>query len=92
MNSALSITIYPVSAMNILKSFVNFLKAEKLEYWHRDRSIEIVALEKGLNIDSIKHEMKAIVKNKGRVEAISQLRHRFHVPLSSAWRFIDKLD
>ena len=78
--------------MKILKAIADFFKAEKVEYWHRDRSIEIVALEKELDINSIKEEMKEIVKREGRVEAISKLRHRFHVPLSSAWRFINKLD
>ena len=78
--------------MKILKAIADFFKAEKIEYWHRDRSIEIVALEKGLDINSIKDEMKEIIKREGRVEAISKLRHRFHVPLSSAWRFVDKLD
>lgn len=77
--------------LKILKAIVDFFVAEKTEYWHRNRSIEIVALEKGIDIDLLKAEFKEVVKNKGRVEAISILRQRFHVPLSSAWRFIDKL-
>ena len=78
--------------MKILKALSDFFKAEKIEYWHRDRSIEIIALEKGIDIDSIKQETKTILKNEGRVEAITKLRHRFHVPLSAAWRFVDNLD
>lgn len=78
--------------MQLLKAITDFFKAEKTEYWHRDRSIEIVALEKGIDINSIKEEMKEIIIRKGRVEAISTLRHRFHVPLSAAWRFIDRLN
>ena len=81
-----------VSTMKLLKAIADFFTAEKIEYWHRDRSIEIVAAEKGLKIDSIKDEIKIILKNEGRVVAISKLRHRFHVPLSAAWRFVDKLD
>ena len=78
--------------MQILKAIAGFFKAEKVEYWHRDRSIEIVAHEKGMDIDSLKDEIKVIIKNEGRVSAITKLRHRFHVPLSAAWRFVDKLD
>lgn len=78
--------------MNIIKIISDFFKAEKTEYWHRDRSIEIVALEKGLDINLIQQEIKTIIKNEGRVVAITRLRHRFHVPLSSAWRFVNKID
>jgi hypothetical protein len=77
--------------MKILTAISDFFKAEKTEYWHRDRSIEIVASEQDIDINSLKQEMKEIIKHEGRVEAISKLRHRFHVPLSAAWRFIDKL-
>ena len=78
--------------MHILKAIADFFKAEKIEYWHRDRSIEIVAAEKEIDINSLKLDIQAIIKNEGRVAAISILRHRFHVPLSSAWRFVNKLD
>ena len=76
----------------ILNTIVDFFKADKTEYWHRNRTIEIVALEKGIDIDSIKEETIEILNKEGRVEAIVKLRHRFHVPLSAAWRFVDKLD
>jgi hypothetical protein len=33
-----------------------------------------------------------ILENKGRVEAIINLRKRFHVTTSAAWRFVDKLN
>ena len=78
--------------MRLLKAIADFFKAEKVEYWHRDRSIEVVAHEKGIDIDSLKDETKAVIQKQGRVEAITKLRHRFHVPLSAAWRFVDKLD
>lgn len=78
--------------MQIFKVIADFFKAEKTEYWHRDRSIEVVAHEKGIDIDSLKDETKVIIQNEGRVEAITKLRHRFHVPLSAAWRFVNKLD
>lgn len=78
--------------MRILNAIVDFFRAEKTEYWHRNRTIEIVALEKGMDIDSIKEETIEILNKEGRVEAITKLRHRFHVPLSAAWRFVDKLD
>ena len=78
--------------IKILKAIADFFEAEKTEYWHRDRSIEIVAKEKGIDIDVLKEETKAMLEKEGRVEAIEKLRHRFHVPLSAAWRFVDKLD
>jgi len=78
--------------MTLFKAISDFFKAEKVEYWHRDRSIEVVASEKGLNIDAVKAEFTAVMKNEGRVNAVTKLRQRFQVPLSSAWRFIDKLD
>lgn len=77
--------------MQMLKAIADFFKAEKIEYWHRDRSIEIVALEKGIDIHALKEETKDLVEKVGRVEAITKLRKRFHVPLSVAWRFVDKL-
>ena len=78
--------------MTIFKAISTFFKAEKIEYWHRNRSIEVVALEKGLNVEDIKSEFQFIIKNEGRVNAIAKLRQRYHVPLSSAWRFIDKIE
>jgi len=78
--------------MQLLKAILDFFKADKTEYWHRDRSIEVIALENGLDIDTIKEETISSIKNKGRVEAITKLKHRFHIPLSAAWRFVDKLD
>jgi hypothetical protein len=78
--------------MSILKAILDFFKAEKTVYSHRNRTIEIIALEKGININSIKEDTKVILENKGRVEAIINLRKRFHVTTSAAWRFVDKLD
>jgi len=76
----------------LFKSITDFFFAEKTEYWHRDRSIEVVALEKGVDINSLSAEIKVTIELEGRVEAIKKLRHRFHVPLSSAWRFVNKID
>jgi len=78
--------------MPVFKSILNFFKAEKTAYSHRHRTIEIVALEKGIDIDSIRDETKAILENKGRVKAIEHLTKRFHVPLSAAWQFVNNLD
>ena len=78
--------------MKILKSITEFFNAEKIEYWHRDRSIEVIAVERNMDINVIAEETRKTIKNKGRVEAIKNLRHRFHVPLSAAWRFVNKLD
>ena len=59
--------------MKILKAIADFFKAEKTEYWHRDRSIEIVAKEKGIDIDVLKEETKAMLEKEGRVETIASL-------------------
>lgn len=76
----------------ILKIISNFFKADKIEYWHRNRSIEIVASEQGVDIDVLKDEIRDTLEAEGRVNAVVKLRHRFHVPLSAAWRFVNKLD
>ena len=78
--------------MQILKSILDFFKAEKTTYSHRNRTIEVIALEKGIDIDSIKDDTKAILGKEGRVEAVIKLRKRFHVTTAAAWRFVDKLD
>ena len=78
--------------MRLIKSILNFFKAEKTTYSHRNRTIEVVASEQGLDLDSLKEETKAILKREGRVEAIEMIEKRFHVPLNAAWRFVDKLD
>lgn len=78
--------------MPILKPILDFFKAEKTTYSHRNRTIEIIALEKGIDIDSIKDDTKVILENEGRIEAVVNLRKRFHVTTAAAWRFVDKLD
>jgi len=78
--------------MNLFKKISNFFFADKIEYWHRDRSIEVIALERNIDIDIISKETRETIKNKGRIEAIKKLRQQFHVPLSAAWRFVNKLD
>jgi len=78
--------------MKILKSIKDFFNTEKVEYWHRDRSIEVVAVERKMDINIIAEETLKTIKNRGRIEAIKKLRHQFHVPLSAAWRFVNKLD
>ena len=78
--------------MLILKPILDFFKAKKTVYSHRNRTIEIIALEKGIDIDAIKDDTRAIIEKEGSVEAIVKLRKRFHVTLSAAWRFVDKLE
>lgn len=78
--------------MKIIEAIREYFRTEKLEYWHRDRSIETVAKEKGMDVEVLKNEIRGVIKKEGRVEAITRLRHRFHVPLNAAWRFIDKID
>ncbi len=78
--------------MRILKPVLDFFKAEKTVYSHRDRTIEIIALEKGIDINSIKQEIKAIMEREGKVEAVINIRKRFHTTLSAAWIFVDKLE
>jgi hypothetical protein len=78
--------------MPIFESLLDFFNAEKTTYSHRNRTIEIVALEKGIDIDSIIQETKTMLENEGTVEAVVKLRKRFHVTDSAAWRFVDNLD
>ena len=33
-----------------------------------------------------------MLDDKGRADTIIWLTHRFHVPLSTAWNFVDQLD
>lgn len=76
----------------ILTSIVDFFKAKKTVYSHRNRTIEMIALEKGIDINSIKNETRAILQSEGKVEAVINLRKRFHVTSSAAWNFVDKLE
>lgn len=69
----------------ILTAIKNFFKAEKTTYSHRNRTVEMVAFEKNIDIDSIKHDIKVTLENEGSVEAIIKLRKRFHVTLNAAW-------
>lgn len=78
--------------MKILKSILDFFKAQKTVYSHRNRTIEMIALEKDIDINSIKDDTKTILENEGSVEAVVKLRKRFHVTTSAAWRFVDKLE
>lgn len=78
--------------MLILKQLRSLFKSGKTTYSHRKRTIEIIAAEKGIDINTIYEETVTILKNEGRVEAISKLTKRFHAPLSVAWRFVNKLD
>ena len=77
--------------LSMIKPLLDFFKAEKTVYSHRNRTIEIIALEKNIDIGSIKSEAKVIIESEGRAEAMLQLRKRFHVPLAVAWNFVDKL-
>lgn len=75
-----------------IKSLVNFFCPDSTNYAHRNRSIEVVALEKNIDINILKQETEAILESVGRIQAIIAIQHRFHVPLSSAWIFVDTLD
>lgn len=77
---------------SILKTIINFFTFEKTVYSHRNRTIEMIALEKNIDINSLKNETKIVLEKAGRVEAISQIEKRFHVTLNAAWRFVNKLD
>ena len=76
----------------MLKSIFKFFRAEKTVYSHRHRTIELIASEKNIDIQSIKNDIKVILENEGKVEAVIQLRKRFHIPLAAAWIFIEKLE
>ena len=78
--------------MPILKPLLDFFSAKKTTYSHRNRTIEIIATEKGIDIGSIKAETKAILEKEGSVEAVVKLRKRFHVTDAAAWNFVEKLD
>ncbi len=70
----------------------DFFKAETTTYSHRNRTVEIIVLERNIDMGSIKNEARAIIENEGSVAAIINLRKRFHVTLNAAWRFVDKLE
>ena len=76
----------------MLKSIFKFFRAETSVYSHRHRTIELIASEKGIDIQSIKNDIKVILENEGKVEAVMQLRKRFHIPLAAAWIFVEKLE
>ena len=78
--------------ISIFKPVLDFFKAEKTVYSHRNRSIEMIAIEKNIDINSIKNDAQAILQSEGKVEAVISLRKRFHVTLATAWIFVDKLD
>lgn len=76
----------------ILTAIVRFFNFQHSVYSHRNRTIEMVASEKNIDIESIKRDTIVILENEGSVEAISKLRRRFNVTLNAAWRFVDKLE
>jgi len=78
--------------MSIFKHVLEFFNAEKTVYSHRNRTIEMIASEKGIDINSLKQETKAILVSEGNVEAVIKLRKRFNVTLAAAWIFVDKLE
>ena len=65
--------------MPILKPILDFFKPENTAYLHHNRTIEIIALEKVIDINAIKEDTKVIMENEGSVEAIVKLRKKFHV-------------
>lgn len=76
----------------MLKSLRDFFTAEKTVYSHRQRTIELIAQERNIDIETIKADIKNVMEKQDRIVAITRLKKRFHVPLSVAWRFVDKLD
>jgi hypothetical protein len=52
----------------------------------------MIASEKGIDINSLKQETKAILVSEGNVQAVIKLRKRFNVTLAAAWIFVDKLE
>lgn len=78
--------------ISIFKAFTDFVNTEKTVYSHRNRTIEIIASENNIDIDSIKSDMKAIMEKEGKVDAVIALRKRFHLPLAAAWVFVDRLE
>jgi len=78
--------------LRILTTMVRFFNFQPAVYSHRNRTIEMIASEKNIDIESIKRDTMLILENEGSVEAISKLRRRFHVTLNAAWRFVDKLE
>ena len=77
---------------SIFTPIINFFRFEPTVYSHRHHTIEIIASEKNIDLDSIKNDVRDNLTNEGRVEAILKLQKRFHVPLAIAWNFVDKLD
>ncbi len=76
----------------ILTAIKDFFKAETTTYSHRNRTVEIIASEKNVDINSIKSDTRIIMENEGSVAAIIKLRKRFQVTLNAAWRFVDKIE
>ena len=77
--------------MSMIKRILALFRSDKTVYSHRNRSIEMVASEKGVDNDTLVREIKEIMRNEGSVEAIVSLRKRFHVTDAAAWNFVDKL-
>ena len=78
--------------IQILTSIRKFFNAEKTVYSHRNRKIEQIAFERNIDIDSIENDTKTMLKSEGRTAAIIAITKRFHVPLSVAWIFVDRID
>jgi len=77
---------------SILETILGFFRAEKTVYSHRNRTIEMIAREKGIDINSIEDETRVILETEGSVEATIRLRKRFNVPLVTAWIFVERLE
>ena len=70
--------------MATLKPILDFFKVEKTTHSHRNRTSEIIALDKGIDINSFKKDTKVILDNEVSVEAIVKLRKRFHLTTAAA--------
>lgn len=78
--------------MNIFKVLAYFFSGEKTTYSHKNTAIEDLASDQGIDIEAVKDEVRKGLADEGRVETIELIRHRFHVPLATAWRFVNKID
>ena len=77
--------------MPLLKSIIDFFSKDKTVYSHRNRSVEMVVEEKGLDIDQVMAETLAMIEKEGPVDTVIKLRKRFHITSAAAWVFVDQL-
>jgi hypothetical protein len=77
--------------MPLLKHIVDFFTNDKTVYSHRNRTVEMVAQEKGLELERLRSETRDLMEKEGPVSAVIILRKRFHITTAAAWVFVDRL-